>query len=192
MTTEIIAALIGASVPTFIAIVAYLQWRRDFELKSRQLSEAVTAELIGQRIGPYTELMQELRLGSSHHDTVSGMSAETIERLFDILQSAIYGATGLLATHETRQLMLHARSGCILYKRKAIDYQQLMLRLWALHLSLRSDLGIHQPEWESTVEKVQTATNIDDFTKWEDLVRYYPWERLLVHSADRINGAPAK
>lgn len=186
MTSEIVAALIGASVGIMVAGAAYIQWRHGFELMSRKLSEDVTTELITQRVAPYTEFMKNLRMASSDHDTVTEMSTETVDRLFDMLQDAIYGAVGLLASHETRQLILHARGGCILYQRKVINHNQLMLRFWGLHLSLRSDLGIHQPEWESSVEKVLHNSDIKDFTKWEELVRHYPWERLLVHSADEL------
>ncbi len=186
MTSEIIAALIGASVGIIVAGAAYIQWKRNFELMSRQLSEDVTTELITQRVIPYTEFMKNLRMASSDHDTITEMSAETVDQLFDTLQDAVYGAVGLLASHETRQLILHARGGCILYQRKVIDHSRLMLRFWGLHLSLRSDLGIHQPEWESAVDKILHNSNIKDFTKWEELVRYYPWERLLVHSADEL------
>jgi len=184
MASEIIAALIGASVGIIVAGAAYVQWRRNFELMSRQLSEDVTTELITQRVIPYIEFMENLRIASSGHDTVTELSTEAVSQLLDTLQDAIYGAVGLLASHETRQLILHTRGGCILYQQKAIEHGRLMLRFWGLHLSLRSDLGIHQPEWESAVEKILHNSNTEDFTKWEELVRYYPWERLLVHSVD--------
>ena len=54
MASEIIAALIGASVGIIVAGAAYIQWKRNFELMSRQLSEDVTTELISQRVAPYT------------------------------------------------------------------------------------------------------------------------------------------
>lgn len=187
MASEIISALIGASVGIIVAGAAYIQWKRNFELMSRQLSEDVTTELISQRVAPYTEFMKNLRMFSSSHDTVTELSTEITNRLFDTLQDAVYGAVGLLASHETRQLILHARGGCVLYQRKAIDHSQLMLRLWGLHLSLRSDLGIHQPEWASAVERILHNSSTEDFTKWEELVRYYPWERLSVHSVDEID-----
>ena len=60
-----------------------------------------------------------------------------------------------------------------------------MLRVWALHLSLRSDLGIRQPEWESAVEKARKTPN-GDFSEWAALVKAYPWERLLVHSTNKL------
>lgn len=181
----VIAAVVSAVVSLGVALITYRQSRRDSEAKERQLAESVTSELIRQRIAPYTEFMKGLTCASSQHDLVPGLGVDALQKLLDLIQGAIYGPIGLLATHETRQLILHVRAGCYLYQQKAVDHYSFMLRVWALHLSLRSDLGIQQPEWESAVEKVRRSTN-SDFTRWEDLVKAYPWERLLVHSKDKL------
>jgi hypothetical protein len=159
-----------------IAIIAYLQWRRDFELTSRQLQEGVTAELIRQRIKPYTELMRRLRIASAVLDRVQALDEEKAATLLDTLQDAIYGPVGLLATHETRQLILFAREGCLCYQEGLLTHKLLMFRLWSIHLSLRSDLGIVQPQWDTAVDKIQHRTNPDEQVIWQELPELYPWE----------------
>ena len=182
----VLAAVISAAVSMTVAFLAYRQSRLDIEVKQHQLSESVTAELIRQRVAPYTDLMKGMECASSCHDTVTELGTQSIDQLARVIQKAVYGQVGLLATHETRQLILHVRAGCVLYTSRGITHSQLMLRLWALHLSLRSDLGIHQPDWETAVDKIQKKTAVSDFTKWEDLVKSYPWERLVVHSRDKL------
>lgn len=178
MNSEIVAALIGATVPTIIAIFAYLQWRRDFELQARRLTEGITSEVIRQRIQPYADFMQELKSGSSIHNTVEELSEDELDALLDALQNAIYGSVGLLATHETRQLILHARDGCLRFRQGTLSHNLLMYRFWSLHLSLRSDLGISQPKWESAVDKLQQGAKIDEQAIWGELPAYYPWDDL--------------
>lgn len=186
MDSEVAAALIGASVPTIIAIIAYLQWRRDFEQTARQLQEGVAAELIRQRIEPYTDLMRRLRAASSMQDRVEELDEKDVAILLDTLQDAIYGSAGLLASHETRQLILFAREGCLRYQDGTLSHRLLMFRLWSVQLSLRSDLGITQPEWDTAVDKVQHGTSSHEQLFWHDLPDLYPW--VVLHSMRPSNG----
>ena len=183
MSTEITSAILGASVPTAIAILAYCRWRSDFALKAGHLRDSVTEEQVRLRLKPYAALMKELKAASSKNDTETCLETNVLEQVESALQNAIYGEVGLLSSHESRQLIVHCRAGCRLCSSKSISHRDLMLRFWALHLSLRSDLGISQPEWESVVEKAQKQTHQEDFRRWEELVRAYPWEKLETDSA---------
>jgi hypothetical protein len=61
---------------------------------------------------------------------------------------------------------------------KKASYVEMQLRLWALHLSLRSDLGNSQPAWFSEIERVRTDATRRQEKPIANLVESYPWENL--------------
>lgn len=181
MDTNLIAAIISGFVATFGILFAYTQWRRDVKIKLGQLKETVSVELIRQRIEPYTELMHRLEMLSSIHKEELESSPKKVQAFIDILQKLLYGKVGLLASHETRLMLIYLRSGCFGFMKRKIEFSDLMKRLWALHFSLRSDLGITQPSWSSEIERIRNEPGKNDEQTIAELIKTYPWESTLYH-----------
>ena len=170
MDSTILSATISAGVTTIGLISAYVTWRRDVKIKLRQLREQVSVELIRQRIEPYSEFMKQLEVFSSFRkDKFESNADKMVDEVIKILQSALYGKIGLLASHETRPLLAFVRLGCTQFANEKISFEELSHRVWALHFALRSDIGIPQPLWDSEVERIHLeATNQPD-RSWEDV-----------------------
>lgn len=178
MEPTVVAVIISAVVTAFGLLVGYIQWRRDVKIKMGQIRETVSVELIRQRINPYGLFFQKLEMISSLHKQKYMKDRAKIHPFRKELQKAIYGNVGMLASHETRQLLIYVRSGCNEYLDDKIPFEQLRMRIWALHLSLRSDLGISQPNWLSEIERVRTDAAKYEFSSWEKLVESYPWDNI--------------
>ncbi len=155
MDTNLIISIAGAVIPIIGIVIAYSQWRKDVQLKLEVLRDEVTAELVRQRIAPYSEFMKKLEALSNFH--LGEIEANTKKKIstFPILQEAIYGSIGLLASHDTREILVYAREGCKLFDEKKLSKEELGKRIWAVHLGLRSDLGIFQPEWPNEIERLR-------------------------------------
>ena len=183
MDSIVMAAIISASVTVIGILFAYLTWRRDVRIKLQNLREQVSVELIRQRIRPYVELMKQLEIFSSLRKEEFLSSSNKIEQAINILQNAIYGKPGLIASHQTRPLLLFVRLGCMQFKNEEISIEELIHRVWALEFSLRSDIGIPQPMWESEVERIHKETSKRESGSnweraWENVVKDYPWPKL--------------
>lgn len=174
MDSSLIAACVSATVTAVGLFLGYIQWRRDVRVKVDEIRKEVSLKLVTERIEPYTELMQGLEIASTFHR--EGLQPELGE-LLDALQKAIYGRVGLLASHTTRQILLYCRDGAQKLAGGRIDHGDLVIRLWALHFSLRADLGITQPEWPNEVDAVQKAASKQHISAYERL-RLYPWESV--------------
>lgn len=178
MDPTISAALISAVVATITVGFGYSQWRRDLKLKLGQIREEVSVELIRQRIEPYADFMNGLEaLSSLHLDEIQAHP----DKLFggiQVLQDAIYGKVGLLASHSTREVVLYVRVGCQDFAKGKISRNELTLRLWALHIALRSDLGIAQPKWPSEVERIHEDASKYESQAYESSIVNYPWGEI--------------
>ncbi|MBI3163875.1 MAG: hypothetical protein HYZ24_04270 [Chloroflexi bacterium] len=155
MDTNLIIAIVGALIPIIGVLVAYFQWRKDVQLKLAFLQDQVTAELVRQRMQPYAKLMEQLEALSRQHLIEMVANPKKKRNTFLILQTALYGSVGLLASHDTREILVYAREGCRMFDEKKMEEEELGKRIWALHLGLRSDLGIFQPEWPSEIERLR-------------------------------------
>jgi hypothetical protein len=155
METNLIISVAGAVIPIVGIMIAYYQWRKDVQIKLAFLQDQVTAELVKQRMQPYTELMKKLEALSRYHIREMVANPRLKRNTFSILQSALYDAVGLLASHDTREILVYAREGCRKFDEKKADGEELGKRIWALQLGLRSDLGIYQPEWPSEIERLR-------------------------------------
>jgi len=178
MEPAIIAAIIGATVSLATLAFGYSQWRRDVKLKLGQIREEISIELVRQRIDPYAEFMGDLeKLSSFHLDELreNSVKAEAAQK---ILQEAVYGKIGLLASHNTRQVLLFVRIGCEQFIDKKIEKDEFIARLWALHFALRSDLGIRQPAWPSEVERVHKEAAKDEDRAFQTLITSYDWSKV--------------
>jgi hypothetical protein len=155
MDSGLIAALISGVI-TIIGIgIAYVQWRRDVQIKIEHLRDQVTAELIQQRVEPYSALMRELEPMSTLHREKIQNHPNLVRDFLKVFQEAVYGSVGLLASSDTRQILVYARWGCILFAEGKISYDKWLKRIWAVHLAIRSDLGIIQPNWPSEIERLR-------------------------------------
>jgi hypothetical protein len=181
MDTNLIAAIISGFVATFGILFAYTQWRRDVKIKLGQFRETVSVELIRQRMEPYSELMHHLEMLSSVHEEELMSTPKKMQVFIDNLQNLLYGKVGLLASHETRLMLIYLRSGCMGFMKRKIAFHDLMMRLWALHFSLRSDLGISQPSWTNEIERIRNEPAKDDEQTIAELINTYPWESTLYH-----------
>lgn len=172
------AALISAIVTAIGVMLSYSQWRRDVKMKLGQIREAVTVDLIRQRVDPYADFMEKLEILSSLHlDEIKEHPTKMLVGA-NVLQEATYGKVGLLASHNTRRILLYTRIGYYQFIDSKISKGEFTARLWALHFALRSDLGIAQPEWPNEVEQVHRDTSEDAGQAFELLIKNYPWHEV--------------
>jgi hypothetical protein len=187
MQPTLIAIFVSSTVTIIGLLVGYTQWRRDIQIKLGQIRETVSVELIRQRIEPYAEFYRDLEMASRFHEKEFQANPKKINEFMTVLQNAVYGKIGLLASHETRLILLYVKSACIDFMEKRAPFAELQLRLWALHLSLRSDLGISQPQWSSEIERIRTdATNRQE-KSIADLVKSYPWDTLYPRNTETLS-----
>ena len=178
MEPAVIVAAIGAIVSFMTVVIGYSQWRRDVKIKLDQIREEVSIELVRQRIEPYADFMDRLAILSSHHlgkireDRPSALAAEKM------LQEAVYGKVGLLASHNTRQILLYVREGYRDFIAEKITDGELIARLWALHYTLRGDLGISQPAWPSEIERVHRDASLVEDQIARGLITSYDWSKV--------------
>ena len=171
--------MLGAVISAIVTIAGlafgYVQWRRDVHLKLGQIREEVSVELIRQRVRPYSEFMQRLeRLSSAHLDDIKA-SVSDVASALDLLQEAVYGPVGLLASHTTRRVLLYVRVGIRDLQSGIVDTRELAARLWSLHFALRADLGISQPDCPSEIERVHAAVSAASEERIEVSSARYPW-----------------
>lgn len=156
----IMAALVSGSITAFGIGIAYVQWRRDVRLRLNRFREEVTVELVRQRIGPYNDLMRRLEPMSVVHNASIRGNRSQVAPFLSVFQDAIYGMVGLLASHDTRRIIVYAREGCLQFANGKIDYEAWLGRVRAVHIALRSDLGIGQAGLMSEVERLHHEIDV--------------------------------
>ena len=162
MDSSVISVLISAII-TIIGIgVAYTQWRRDVQIKIEHLRDEVTVELIQQRVKPYSDFIGRLEPMSTLHQGGIQEDPSVALDFMKVFQEVIYGPMGLLASSDTRQILVYARWGCKLFAEGSITYDEWLKRIWAVHLAIRSDLGIIQPNWPSVIERLRKRMVAED------------------------------
>ena len=147
------AALISALITGVGIVVASIRWRRDFDQRLQQIHEEVTKQLIDLRIEPYINFMQQLEPLSRRwaHELVA--DRQKVKEFAEIFHHAGFDAIGMLASSDTRELILATRAACLQYAEMKIPFDRLINRVWAIHRALRSDLGIDQPNWPNEIER---------------------------------------
>ena len=148
------SAVISAGISLFVAILAYLQSRRKLRIELEAIHDKVTQELIEQRISPYRDFMSQLEPMSRRHeqDIVTNRSAYSIE-FAETMQAAIYGPIGVLASNDTREIIVYARAGWLRYQAFHCPLNEVQMRVWAIHQAIRSDLGLAQPAWQNEIDR---------------------------------------
>lgn len=155
MDTALIVAIIGFAATAIGLLFTNLQWRRDLKVKLSRVREDVTIELIRQRIKPYTEFFRQLEPMSSANAETIMADPQRVEPVRQALQDAVYGKVGLLASSDTRDIIIYARDSCTAFLAGELSYDELLSRFWLVHRAMRSDLGIIQRGWDSEVERVR-------------------------------------
>ena len=162
---NMIAAFIGALTSLIVASVtslfAWLRWRKDVSIQLEQIRDEITSELIRQRVEPYTVLMKALEPMSSLHRQKIEANPHIINSFSDVFQDALYGPVGTLASHDTRELIIYARRASKAFVEKTIEYEDWLVSVYAVTLSLRSDLGIVQPDWDNEIDKLRRLESSD-------------------------------
>ncbi|WP_170213378.1 HAD family hydrolase [Catellatospora citrea] len=144
-------------VSTLVTIIAstlvYVRGRAELNAKVDSVHDELVRDRIPLRMKPYADFMRQLaplsrqRLEAWRHQR--HLAAEHVS----IFNDAVYGEVGLLASSDTRELILAARAACIQFSEWKIPIGRLQNRVWAIHQALRSDLGIKQPNWPDEIER---------------------------------------
>lgn len=155
MDTGVLSVIISASITILSIIVAYIQWRRDVQIKIEGLRDQVATELIKQRTKAYSEFFLKLEPMSTVHRKKIEDNPKLALDFMRTFQEATYSPVGLFASSDTREIMVYARLGCKLYADGEIAYDEWLQRIWSVHYAIRSDLGISQPNWPSEIERLR-------------------------------------
>lgn len=157
MNIDVVTVALSAFVSFLVALTSfifgYIRHRREMKAVLNKIHEEISLELIKERIVPYCELMQELKKVSTYKRSKEiDMFHKELLEVKEYIHNALYSKVGILSSHDTRQFMRLARIGIDEYFDKLIDFNDLKNIIWALHFSLRGDLGIKQPHWDSEIE----------------------------------------
>lgn len=145
--------LASAAITVMGILLAYTQWRRDLRLRLEAVHDDVLRDLVQRRIEPFTDFMARLEPLSGRQQGALVANRDIAIGYAEIFHQAIYGPVGLLASTETREIIVYARAGCLQFPDWAISVSDLRSRIWAVHQALRSDLGLPQPFWMNEVER---------------------------------------
>lgn len=189
----IFTAFIGATTSLVVALVttlfAWLQWRRDVQIKLAEIRDEVTTELIRQRVKPYNEFVQKLEPMSSVHREEVEANPKIANEFEKIFQEALYGPVGMLASHDTRQFIVYARLSCTAFAKNYINYEDWRSSVWSVLLALRSDLGIVQPDWDNEIDRLSKKNIIASSQHIVTPKRLVEAEQLreMIHNLDRMD-----
>lgn len=182
MDTALLVALVsvgGAAVTTILTVLfGHLRWRREIEIKLGDIQDQISLELVRKRFKPYSVLFKQLETMSFVHIDDTEKDIAKIIAFKKLIHEAIHNDIGLLASHNTRQILLYIRSGCDQLIEGNIDLSEVILRIWALHFAMRGDLGIDQPMWSAEIGRVNKDAIRTEHRAWEQLANYYPWHKV--------------
>lgn len=134
VTAAFIGAFASLVVVAVTSLFAWLRWRRDVHIKLDQIRDEVTAELIRQRVKPYTDFMRALEPTSSLHRKEIEADPQIANNFAKIFQEAIYGSVGILASHDTREFIVYARLSCEAFAQNRIKYEDWLKSVWAVSI----------------------------------------------------------
>jgi hypothetical protein len=171
------AALMSAAVSGLIGLMTFVAalWRLRHEQRRERerADETLTSDLVKERVDPYIAFMRSLE--SMSNTRLAHLSEEERRReaasFGDVFHRAIYGEVGLLATHETREVIVCARARCRGYAEGRCSYEDMLDAVWAIHQMLRSDLNLRQPRLTHAIERLRQDEMPEDKRAIEDLIR---------------------
>jgi hypothetical protein len=180
-------ALISGIVSVIVSAIGFFKSRGDLKSKLNEIHDKVTEEHVKKRIRPYKDLMVKLEpMSRQHEQEILANRVDKAKHFAQILHNEIYGLVGVLASNDTREILVYTRAGWLEYSRFENALQDVQMRVWAIHQALRSDLGLPQPAWENEVirrRKKQLATSITEVEQRVD---------TAVHILYGIYGEPEK
>jgi hypothetical protein len=177
MSDVILSTIISAAITLIGFLLASFRWRKDIKVKLASIHDEITGELVRQRIGPYSELFIRMEKMSSIHKETIIAHPEMVKNFSEIFQDAAYGLAGLLASYDTREFLVYARKECTSFANGEIsvdEYEWLQKCFWAVHVSLRSDLGIMQPNWPNEIERFRKQMVLENEKGMKDKVYSVP------------------
>lgn len=163
--------LVSAAITVVGILLAYAQWRRDLRVKLEAVHDDVLRDLVQRRVEPFTDFMARLEPMSRRRSGDLVANRELARQHAEIFHQAIYSPVGLLASTETREIIIYARAGCLQFSDWAISATDLQNRVWAVHQALRSDLGLPQALWMNEVERRRLRLTYGSDDAVEDRVR---------------------
>ena len=125
-----------------------------------------------ERIDSHANFLGELEILSSirHRDTDNETKKKIVSDTVDIINAAIFGRFGLLASHETREVTLRMREICGRYIEDTVEFAQVVNAAYKVHQMLRADVGVPQPNLKTSLEKIGTGAKAVNSVEIEALV----------------------
>ena len=148
-----LTALIGVVLSFAGAVAATIHWKRDFDRRLQEAHEEVSKQLVSLRVEPYIKFIEQLEPLSRRWSGELAANRRKAREFAEIFHQASYGPVGVLASSDTRELIIAARAACLQYADMKIPLERLVGRVWAIHQALRSDLGLDQPNWPNEIER---------------------------------------
>ncbi len=152
--STILPALLSAIVSLLGLLFVYFQSKKNTENKIKEFRKEFAADLIKNRLAPYSDFMKKLEKASSIYEEEIIHSDKYKEGIFSIFQQSVYEPVGLLATHLTRHLLIETRKATLEMIEGKIEYDEWRKFPWAVALSMRNDLGIDQPGWANEIRAI--------------------------------------
>lgn len=155
----------------------YDHWK-EVRRDRNKTDESLSTALQEKRLKPYTELMKCLeKISNTHMRTLAPEQQRQVAReIAMVLHNAIYGEIGLLATTETREVILCARSQCAQFAAAQATYEEMRLAIWAIHQMLRADLNLHQHKVQRDIDRIRSGKGLPETQQEniEKLIRDMP------------------
>lgn len=184
---NLVTVLISASVSILVAllglILGYIRHKADLRTALNKIHEEISFQLVKERIEPYCELMKELKKLSSYNRPYNDPTFR--KELLDVkksIQDALFNKVGVIASHDTRQFLRLVRLGIDEFLENKISSHDLRNIVWALHFSLRGDLGIKQPHWDSEIEAFRKKNVSMQQKALGDLLKSDYWDFIRIDS----------
>jgi hypothetical protein len=152
------AVVVSGAVSFIVALATSLSSEAFKHRRKRyRTEEALTVEMVRERLKPYTEFMRAMKPMS--RTRLQRLSEDDrrkeVAAFVEVFNGSIYDSVGLVATHETREVILRTRARCRQYAEGRGAYDSMTKCVCALHHMLRADMGLRQPGLAHTIERLR-------------------------------------
>ena len=176
----LVSALISASGAILTAIFSFWYNHVQYRHLRNKIYEDINLVLIKERIETYSVLMKDLKIISSFEikDLSNEDLKERARNLVTIIQNGIFGKVGLIAGHETREMILRLRAKCKYFQEDKIPFSQVRQAAMEVHQMLRSDLGVPQPGLRDVIQKMrkgEASSNTDHIEQIANRMNHLTW-----------------
>lgn len=170
MSPQVTAAIVAGGVALVGVAVTYVSTRRQLKATREEIHDEVNRDLVSRRIDPYVQFMSQLAPLSRRREEALRENRREVSELADVFQAAIYGPVGVLASNDTREIIVSCRAACLQFAAWELPLDRLLKRVWALHQGLRSDLGVAQPGWQNEIERRRLGLMANDANDVERII----------------------